>query len=281
MGDLLQKYRTWVRSDPESARRAEDLLRVVAFMVPRQVASAGATEITSEIAYSAANLVSVVNDAIISASDVTATVAEGTRWLLAGLGCADIVAEVVATRLGGDRVRWRVISLVEALRALAKLYLLVSDGQRMQCRGGHPASRNGSSAEPVATADGGSGGTAANGAAAGASGGGAGDGGTWWRGGLSGLTVPMAAAGAAPSSAAAPAQDASAQQVSLLLGQLLHAVEVLRGSIVAERDYSLACDGYPTSANGEFTTLQGTNVETDAAAIRALGEVLYILRPLM
>lgn len=293
----LSTYSSWIKADPSRARQIEDGLRLLSY-VP--IASPAAGELIGELLYAASNLLGLIHDSCINGSVTSAAPSPFTaaaRWSLSILASIDVLIEVAAVRSrkassGGraksDSQRHRVVVLVEAARALLKLFVLSQSigDTRMQRDGGQITSNVGSGND--------------------AAGGGVSKGVRYWRGGLTGLAVPLPpdyhsqrdqpGNSAASSNVGGTSQSDGTPSAGIatlvsLLRQSWSAITTTPPSparVVAEHvcRHGAGGDGtasttavYPAASAGSSST-GGTSCDAEAAPLFALAEVLFILRPL-
>lgn len=282
--EVLNKYADWVRSSPETARHAEDITRLLAMAVPSTI---------GEVAYAATNVFTLVNDSIlVNVSRLGETQgSRQARTMLSVLAGVDVLIELLSLKLGGRAARNRVIVLLELLRAVCKMYVFVSSPERIQHMGGQATA-----APPGGHKDASGEGGSLLGAMGLARDDRAPQG--VWRAGLTGMTIPLppdynkdgmrGGVGCAQGgeSTAPPAWHSSRIASTLMQGircvaanavshpseRRVHSSPPTGGDSCAMPAGYLAPGGVGSGACVE---------ESEAAPLRVLGEVLYILRPLI
>jgi len=207
MDKHFSQYSAWVRTHADDARRTEDLLRLASMLAPGF--GGGARSLLGEVLYSVTNVLTLTHDMILDTRR-TISADASLRMALSILASIDIVVEVTAWRLGGRRTRLHAIFLVEVTRAVLKTLVLARSAERFLLRGGQYAlaaaavrgmrkakrrTVEASSQTPMAEAPP----EAAPEA--------------WWRGGLTGITIPMPPDYAAATALSAAASSEAAQRL--------------------------------------------------------------------
>jgi len=148
---LAASYAEWVRANAQASGHVEDVARFLAMMAPvsaRQGTPALAHCVTQplhtrspapvfphftpqshmgESAYALANTVTAVHDVLRLPGGWAAAAASPARTALTLLASGDVVVELVARALGGQRWRWRAILALEAVRTALRLALLAQE----------------------------------------------------------------------------------------------------------------------------------------------------------
>ena len=163
------------------------------------------------------------------------------RSTLAFLAHVDVIVELIAQRVGGRNAVWQSVAVVEAARAVLRLWLLTQRRGGILLRGGTVAS-------PACAA-------------------------RWWRGGLSGISVPCL-------TPAAHDSDASQFRSPLqLVSLVVAAVCDVAARPMPRSDVSREPTAATTALDA--TLMDGVDCESAAEPLRTLGELLFTLRPLV
>jgi hypothetical protein len=132
------EYAAWIRADAggRRAKRIEEMIGTLTLIVPSLVGSAG--DLLSEAMTAASGLLNL-HHTVLLRGDPTAALTtsppldvlplspqmeRSARWGLSVLACVDVVVELSALKAGGSVLRWKVVSLLEAARAVLKIALV-------------------------------------------------------------------------------------------------------------------------------------------------------------
>jgi hypothetical protein len=297
--EFINQYAAWVKANPDAARNMEDIAKMGGMFAPAGL---------GEVAFAATNVLGLLNDAVLLSIDRPGegVAVKQSRWLLSILASVDVLLEVIAHSVGGTMLKHNVIILVEAVRAAAKLHVLISSQERIQVGGGTATAALPKRPKKPDTASGEGTAAAAEASPVGALGAlweGLGD--TpdnkptkYWRGNLSGITIPLpddyvhaSTSGTSPG-LGAPSIILSTWQerLNVLLQQLQKAGRIIAANprtptttasaLLHQLDAAASPAVYPAGAT--VSADSGALCEDDEATpLRLLGEVAYILRPLL
>ncbi|XP_023338496.1 peroxisomal membrane protein PEX16 [Eurytemora carolleeae] len=120
--EYIEKYRCWALSNPNLVKDIETFLRGLSYILTGYIKE---SVLLSEFVFSAAQLVSLINNRIIH-KDVVIT-AEGfsqVEEVLRVLHCVEVFLEIAALRLGGPAARWALIFSLQVVKTALRLVLL-------------------------------------------------------------------------------------------------------------------------------------------------------------
>ena len=265
MADHVARYSTWVRAHAEDARRLEDLVRLASMLAPGL--GGGARSLLGEVLYALTNVLSLTHDMILDDSRATTT-DSSLRMVLSVLASIDIVVEVTSWRVGGRRSRHHAVFLVETVRAVLKTLVLARGSERFLVRGGQflpgaaarPLTATASPAPVDAPPEG------------------------WWRGGLTGIALPLPTAYSAGASLASSASQLQSSMGAGLWDALHTAASACTSEGSCSRDgtpASFARATGPLTASGGASAPRGADCSARSRPLRLLGELLYIWRPVL
>ncbi|KAE9343838.1 hypothetical protein PF008_g9500 [Phytophthora fragariae] len=138
---LLGAYEAWVGSHSGLARNVETTLYVALQLVPKRVME---PEVATQFGYSLVGLLHLYHDYVLWKKDsadkdpVTGShkLTRLVRVPLSLISHVQVLAEVVARRVGGDVGKWRLIVWVEVVKSVLRLVLLAQRRRAMMIRGG-------------------------------------------------------------------------------------------------------------------------------------------------
>ncbi|OWZ23101.1 hypothetical protein PHMEG_0002057 [Phytophthora megakarya] len=138
---LLAAYEAWVGSNTGLARNVETTLYVAPQLVPKRVME---PEVATQFGYSLVGLLHLYHDYVLwkKNKDEKEPVTKRqklTRLIrvpLSLISHVQVLAEVVARRMGGDIGKWRLIVWVEVVKGVLRLVLLAQRRRAMLMRGG-------------------------------------------------------------------------------------------------------------------------------------------------
>ncbi|POM72740.1 Peroxisomal membrane protein PEX16 [Phytophthora palmivora] len=138
---LLAAYEAWVGSHTGLARNVETTLYVAPQLVPKRVME---PEVATQFGYSLVGLLHLYHDYVLWKKDNNekkpSTNSEKLTRLvrvpLSLISHVQVLAEVVARRVGGDVGKWRLIVWVEMIKSVLRLVLLAQRRRAMLMRGG-------------------------------------------------------------------------------------------------------------------------------------------------
>ncbi|KAG2788532.1 hypothetical protein PC129_g12925 [Phytophthora cactorum] len=138
---LLASYETWVGSHSGLARNVETTLYVAPQLVPKRLME---PEVATQFGYSLVGLLHMYHDYVLWKKDYKETepltncnkLMRLVRVPLSLISHVQVLAEVVARRVGGDVGKWRLIVCVEVVKSVLRLVLLAQRHRAMLMRGG-------------------------------------------------------------------------------------------------------------------------------------------------
>ncbi|ETL91711.1 hypothetical protein L917_09784 [Phytophthora nicotianae] len=138
---LLASYEAWVGSHAGLARNVETTMYVAPQLVPKRLVE---PEVATQFGYSLVGLLHLYHDYVLWKKDNKETEPPTnchklTRLLrvpLSLISHVQVLAEVVARRVGGDVGKWRLIVWVEIVKSVLRLALLAQRRRAMLLRGG-------------------------------------------------------------------------------------------------------------------------------------------------
>ncbi|KAG2925670.1 hypothetical protein PC110_g243 [Phytophthora cactorum] len=138
---LLASYETWVGSHSGLARNVETTLYVAPQLVPKRLME---PEVATQFGYSLVGLLHMYHDYVLWKKDYKETepltncnkLMRLVRVPLSLISHVQVLAEVVARRVGGDVGKWRLIVWVEVVKSVLRLVLLAQRHRAMLMRGG-------------------------------------------------------------------------------------------------------------------------------------------------
>ncbi|KAG3164401.1 hypothetical protein PI124_g11195 [Phytophthora idaei] len=138
---LLASYETWVGSHSGLARNVETTLYVAPQLVPKRLME---PEVATQFGYSLVGLLHMYHDYVLWKKDYKETepltncnkLTRLVRVPLSLISHVQVLAEVVARRVGGDVGKWRLIVWVEVVKSVIRLVLLAQRRRAMLMRGG-------------------------------------------------------------------------------------------------------------------------------------------------
>ncbi|KAG7388778.1 hypothetical protein PHYPSEUDO_011797 [Phytophthora pseudosyringae] len=138
---LLSAYEAWVGSHSGLARNVETTLYVAPQLVPKRVME---PEVATQFGYSLVGLLHLYHDYVLWKKDSKemeppTSCQKLTRLVrvpLSLISHVQVLAEVVARRVGGDVGKWRLIVWVEVVKGVLRLVLLAQRRRAMLMRGG-------------------------------------------------------------------------------------------------------------------------------------------------
>ncbi|RLN44457.1 hypothetical protein BBJ28_00005937 [Nothophytophthora sp. Chile5] len=141
---LVGKYDEWVTGHTGLARNVETMLYVAPQLVPKRVME---PEVATQFGYSLVGLLHLYHDYVLfksSSSDAepptnSEQLTRLIRVPLSLISHVQVLAEVVARKVGGDVGKWRLIVWVEVVKGVLRLMLLSQQRRAMLARGGKDA----------------------------------------------------------------------------------------------------------------------------------------------
>ncbi|KAG6611957.1 Peroxisomal membrane protein PEX16 [Phytophthora cinnamomi] len=138
---LLGAYEAWVGSHSGLARNVETTLYVAPQLVPKRVME---PEVATQFGYSLVGLLHLYHDYVLWKKDNaekesptgSQKLTRLVRVPLSLVSHVQVLAEVVARRVGGDVGKWRLIVWVEVVKGVLRLVLLAQRRRAMMIRGG-------------------------------------------------------------------------------------------------------------------------------------------------
>ncbi|EGZ17126.1 hypothetical protein PHYSODRAFT_500326 [Phytophthora sojae] len=138
---LLAAYEAWVGSHTGLARNVETTLYVAPQLVPKRVME---PEVATQFGYSLVGLLHLYHDYVLwKKGNTEQEPPTGSQKLtrlvrvpLSLISHVQVLAEVVARRVGGDVGKWRLIVWVEVVKSVLRLVLLAQRRRAMMIRGG-------------------------------------------------------------------------------------------------------------------------------------------------
>ncbi|KAL7998919.1 putative peroxisome membrane protein, Pex16 [Plasmopara halstedii] len=142
LASLLAAYEAWVGSHASLARNVETTLYVAPQLVPKNVME---PETVAQFGYSLVRLLHLYHDYILwkkynKKTNLPTYWQKLTRLIrvpLSLISYVEVLAEVVARRVGGDVGKWRLIVWIEVVKAGLRLTLLAQRRRLMLIRGGN------------------------------------------------------------------------------------------------------------------------------------------------
>ncbi|EEY61070.1 uncharacterized protein PITG_01313 [Phytophthora infestans T30-4] len=141
MASFLAAYEAWVGSHSGLARNVETTLYVAPQLVPKRLME---PEVATQFGYSLVGLLHLYHDYVLWKKDNKETepptnyhkLTRLVRVPLSLISHVQVLAEVVARRVGGDAGKWRLIVWVEIVKSVLRLVLLAQQRRAMLMRGG-------------------------------------------------------------------------------------------------------------------------------------------------
>ncbi|KAK1945626.1 Peroxisome biogenesis protein 16 [Phytophthora citrophthora] len=138
---LLASYEAWVGSHSGLARNVETTLYVAPQLVPKRVLE---PEVATQFGYSLVGLLHLYHDYVLWKKDnqepepteIGHKLTRFVRVPLSLISHVQVLAEVVARRVGGDVGKWKLIVWVEIVKSVLRLVLLAQRRRGMLARGG-------------------------------------------------------------------------------------------------------------------------------------------------
>ncbi|KAJ1833666.1 hypothetical protein LPJ73_007878 [Coemansia sp. RSA 2703] len=153
---MFQKYASFVVNNAAQVNSIENGLRTLTYILPGRFADA---ELASEAIYTLLSFVGVYHDSLLGKAakagllvdkegksveiDVTpfnryhgrlsqrSSVYHATALLLSGLQFSEKLVEMLVVKKLGEKMRWKVVSLIEIVKVLLRMNLLQLSGRRM------------------------------------------------------------------------------------------------------------------------------------------------------
>lgn len=136
---LLGTYDAWVESHAGLARNVETTLYVAPQLVPKRVME---PEVATQCGYSLVGLLHLYHDYVLYKKTAETEVTAGqkltrlVRVPLSLISHVQVLAEVLARKVGGDAGKWRLIVWIEVIKGALRLVLLGQQRRAMLMRGG-------------------------------------------------------------------------------------------------------------------------------------------------
>ncbi|KAG7396115.1 hypothetical protein PHYBOEH_002770 [Phytophthora boehmeriae] len=138
---LIATYDAWVEKNTGLARNVETTLYVAPQLVPKRVME---PEVATQLGYSLVGLLHLYHDYVLykktAAGQEPQTamrrMTQLVRVPLSLISHMQVLAEVVARKVGGDVGKWRLIVWVEVLKSVLRLLLLAQQRRAMLLQGG-------------------------------------------------------------------------------------------------------------------------------------------------
>jgi len=132
LSSLRSRYQRWVIDNPDLVSDAETTLKWLSYAVAGYMKK---SVVLSELVYSAANLVTFLNDRILAQNVQCFSAAQYSRieYILSTIETVEVFLELAATHVGGPSVKWAVIASVQILKTVLRLVLVLREKRRMLC----------------------------------------------------------------------------------------------------------------------------------------------------
>ncbi|KAH7484319.1 Peroxisomal membrane protein PEX16 [Phytophthora ramorum] len=138
---LLGAYESWVGSHTGLARNVETTLYVAPQLVPKRVME---PEVATQFGYSLVGLLHLYHDYVLYKKENdekepptnSQKLTRLVRVPLSLISHVQVLAEVIARKVGGDAGKWRLIVWVEFVKGMLRLVLLAQRRRAMLLRGG-------------------------------------------------------------------------------------------------------------------------------------------------
>jgi len=130
LSHALTTYKRWVTSNPQLVGDSESILKWCSYLVAGYV---NKSVVFSELLFSAANLVTFLNDRILSGS--LSSLKEGQysyiEKVLSMIEIVEVFLEIAAFRFGGPASKWAVIVAIQVLKTTLRVVLLFKQSGSM------------------------------------------------------------------------------------------------------------------------------------------------------
>ncbi|TYZ58550.1 hypothetical protein PybrP1_001247 [[Pythium] brassicae (nom. inval.)] len=139
---LFSGYEQWVKAHTGLARNIETMLYIAPQFVPK---TAVPPEVATQAGYSLVGLLHLYHDYVLYKAGRSAdakppnAIEQFTRMLRVPLSLithTQVLSEVLAGKIGGEAVKWRVIVWIEVVKSVLRLLLLVQTRKSLLIKGG-------------------------------------------------------------------------------------------------------------------------------------------------